>query len=93
MDVHSKEGQPPYSPDLAPADFALFPQLKRHLRGHVHANRDHLEHEVRWVLIHLIPRQVYADATDSMISRWEKCVISGSKYVEKVSLPDDDESG
>ena len=24
---------PPYSPDLAPSDFFLFPQLKKHLRG------------------------------------------------------------
>jgi len=26
--------QPPYSPDLAPSDFWLFPKLKRPLRGH-----------------------------------------------------------
>jgi len=26
--------QPPYSPDLAPCDFWLFPKLKRPLRGH-----------------------------------------------------------
>ena len=25
---------PPYSPDLAPADFFLFPKLKTTLRGH-----------------------------------------------------------
>ena len=24
---------PPYSPDLAPSDFHLFPRLKKHLRG------------------------------------------------------------
>jgi histone-lysine N-methyltransferase SETMAR len=83
---------PPYSPDLAPADFALFPQLKRHLRGHVHVSRDHLEQEVRRVLVHVIPRQIYADAIDCLFRRWEKCVQSGGNYVEKASLPDDDES-
>ena len=25
---------PPYSPDIAPSDFYLFPKLKSHLRGH-----------------------------------------------------------
>jgi hypothetical protein len=25
---------PPYSPDLAPCDFFLFPKLKIHLKGH-----------------------------------------------------------
>ena len=25
--------QPPYSPDMAPSDFYLFPKLKSHLRG------------------------------------------------------------
>jgi len=25
---------PPYSPDLAPCDFFLFPKLKTHLKGH-----------------------------------------------------------
>ena len=26
--------QPPYSPDLSPCDFFLFPRLKNHLKGH-----------------------------------------------------------
>ncbi|EFN60286.1 hypothetical protein EAG_04365, partial [Camponotus floridanus] len=26
--------QPPYSPDLSPCDFFLFPRLKTHLKGH-----------------------------------------------------------
>jgi histone-lysine N-methyltransferase SETMAR len=28
--------QPPYSPDLAPADFFLFPKVKSSLKGHLH---------------------------------------------------------
>lgn len=82
---------PPYSPDLAPADFAIFPQLKRHLRGRVYDNRDHLEEEVRRVLFYGISRQCYADAIDGMIKRWEKCVAAGGDYVEKATLMDDDE--
>ncbi|KAJ7338607.1 hypothetical protein JRQ81_012509, partial [Phrynocephalus forsythii] len=26
--------QPPYSPDLVPCDFHLFPKMKEHLKGH-----------------------------------------------------------
>lgn len=82
---------PPYSPDLAPADFALFPELKRQLRGRVHDSRDHLESEVKRVLLYQIPRSLYANAIDKMRARWEKCVMSGGDYVEKASLPNDDE--
>lgn len=81
---------PPYSPDLAPADFALFPELKRQLRGRVHSSRDHLEAEVRRILMHQIPRTVYANAIDKMLARWEKCIMSGGDYVEKAALPTDD---
>ena len=32
---------PPYSPDLAPSDFFLFPSLKKHLKGQrSHSNED-----------------------------------------------------
>jgi hypothetical protein len=31
--VHSAMGHPPYSPDLALADFKLFPKLKNVLKG------------------------------------------------------------
>uniref|UniRef100_A0A1B6CNN9 Mos1 transposase HTH domain-containing protein n=1 Tax=Clastoptera arizonana TaxID=38151 RepID=A0A1B6CNN9_9HEMI len=39
-------GHPPYSPDLAPSDFHLFPHLKQHLRGRTFANDDELKEEV-----------------------------------------------
>ena len=31
--TNSIVAHPPYSPDLAPSDFCLFPLLKEHLRG------------------------------------------------------------
>ena len=33
---------PPYSPDLAPCDFWLFPKLKKHLSGREFESRAHL---------------------------------------------------
>ncbi len=41
---------PPYSPDLAPCDFALFPKLKSHLRGHRFATIASVQKEVRNIL-------------------------------------------
>jgi transposase len=37
---------PPYSPDLAPSDFVLFPKLKSELRGHHFRTDDEVIHAV-----------------------------------------------
>lgn len=80
---------PPYSPDLAPSDFSVFPALKSLLRGRIHASRASLEDTVRHVLLHEIPRQTFADAIDSMCKRWTKCINLRGDYVEKMSCPDE----
>ena len=77
---------PPYSPDLAPADFCLFPKMKALLRGHLFDNRDNLEREVRRVLLYELPKEVYSDAINSLRLRWQKCVQLNGGYVEKVSV-------
>ena len=41
---------PPYSPDLAPSDYALFPHMKKFLRGRRFTSREELENEARSVL-------------------------------------------
>ena len=35
--------QPPYSPDLSPCDFVLFPKLKFHLKGRHFGTVEHIE--------------------------------------------------
>jgi transposase len=41
---------PPYSPDLAPLDFHLFPKMKRHLGGQrFHANEDVQNEVKKWL--------------------------------------------
>jgi len=35
---------PPYSPDLAPSDYHLFPNLKQHLRGQRFSTDDELKY-------------------------------------------------
>lgn len=42
--------QPPYSPDLAPADFSLFPKLEKPLRGHRFNSIDEIQPESKKVL-------------------------------------------
>ena len=74
---------PPYSPDLAPADFAIFPQIKKLLRGRVFKNRSELEDFTRRVILHEMPRTVFAQAIDGMLSRWQRCVQLNGDYVEK----------
>lgn len=74
---------PPYSPDLAPADFAIFPKMKKLLRGRIFANRGDLEALTRHVLVHEMPRSDFASAIDDMHSRWLKCVQLSGDYVEK----------
>ena len=74
---------PPYSPDLAPADFALFPRMKRLLRGRIFENRECLEHEVRRPLLFELPREDFATAIDEIARHWQKCLKIGGGFVEK----------
>jgi histone-lysine N-methyltransferase SETMAR len=76
----------PYSPDLAPRDYAIFPSLKKHLRLRIFESRDNLEGEVRRVLMHEIPLRAYVDAIDSLFTRWTQCCRQGAGFVEKVSV-------
>ena len=81
---------PPYSPDLAPADFALFPRLKKLLRGRVFENRENLEREVRRTLLFDIQREEFASAIDHLFQRWQKCVKIRGDFVEKVHTTEED---
>jgi transposase len=41
---------PPYSPDLAPLDFHLFPKMKKHIRGQrFHSNEDAENKVKKWL--------------------------------------------
>ena len=75
---------PPYSPDLASADFALFPNLKKLLRGRIFENRDYLEREVRRTINFDIPRNDFAKVIDDLHYRWQKCLQVKGDYVKKV---------
>jgi len=75
---------PPYSPDLAPSDFALFKELKAHLREIKHfADADELKNCVNDFIFNL-KNEFFTKSFDDLVSRWEKCVYVEGSYVEKL---------
>ncbi len=76
---------PPYSPDLAPCDFAIFPHLKKQLRGHRFANIQEVQDRVRLILRQTEP-EVFYNAIRSMAFRWKKCVAARGEYFEGCNI-------
>ncbi len=77
---------PPYSPDLAPCDFSLFPKLKDALRGHRFQNVEDLKTGTLRT-INSMHEQVFAQAIADMTIRWEKCVRAKGEYFEGSHIP------
>ena len=73
----------PYSPDLAPMDFEIFPRLKKELRGVRHENRHELQQHVQNV-VRGFDRQLYGTVFDKWISRHQKCIDAKGQYFEKL---------
>ena len=73
--------QPPYSPDLAPCDFFLFPRLKGIIKGirftDVKAIKEAVTRELR-----AIPIQAFQDCMASWQRRMESCVEKQGDHFE-----------
>ena len=74
---------PPYSPDLAPCDFYLFPTIKAQLRGRKFDDVDDLPVIVRETIRRIAPED-YKNCFYSWVRRWEKCVRCAGEYFEKM---------
>ena len=74
---------PPYSPDLAPCDFALFPRLKSELRGHSFKSVLELKTAVNQT-IGSYKSDWYQSVFDSWVYRHEKCLKEKGEYFEKM---------
>uniref|UniRef100_G1KYT3 Histone-lysine N-methyltransferase SETMAR n=1 Tax=Anolis carolinensis TaxID=28377 RepID=G1KYT3_ANOCA len=73
---------PPYSPDLAPSDFHLFPIMKENLWGHYNASDEDVERTVRcWLRKKSV--DFFCDGFRKLVHRWQKCIQLSGKYVEK----------
>ena len=75
---------PPYSPDLAPSDFHLFPRLKEPLRGKNFSSLEEMKEAVE-LWRKNTKRTFYEDGLFSLLKRWRKCIASGGDYIEKLS--------
>jgi [histone H3]-lysine36 N-dimethyltransferase SETMAR len=73
---------PPYSPDLAPCDFFLFPKLKEHLKGQHFTNDEEVKAEVRRWCRGKRP-DFFLDGMHQLVHRWRVCVDKDGDYVEK----------
>ena len=72
---------PPYSPDLAPADFFLFPKVKSELAGRTLTAESF---KTSWEgVVRTIAKDEFAGAFRRWMERCEKCVRIGGDYVEK----------
>jgi len=72
---------PPYSPDLAPADFFLFPKLKTTLKGcHFQTIEEIQESEIRE--LRAITESVFQEAFQQWKKHWEWCIASRRDYFD-----------
>ncbi len=81
---------PPYSPDLAPLDYFLFPRLKAMFRGFRHESVEDMEDAVKQALRE-IPEEDFAATIDSLPVHWMKCLASEGGYFEGRHVPIDPE--
>ena len=64
---------PPYSPDLSPCEFFLFPRLKKMLSGNKYMSRSSLGSAI-YQCLQQIPKEDYLSAFRYWVKRLQKCV-------------------
>ncbi|XP_014483746.1 PREDICTED: uncharacterized protein LOC106746967 [Dinoponera quadriceps] len=73
---------PPYSPDLAPSYFLLFPNLKKFVSGKRFASNEEVERTVD-EYFNSLPESHFREGIPMLKKRWTKCVEVKGDYVEK----------
>ena len=69
--------QPPYSPDLAPSDFWLFPKL----RGCRYETIEEMKEAVTKV-IDTLTQEDFHGAFQELLEQYNKCIAAGEDYFE-----------
>jgi hypothetical protein len=72
---------PPYSPDLAPCDFFLFPKMKLKLKRRRFDTIEEIQAESQRVLDTLTEKD-FQDAFQKCRRRWDLYLHAGGKYVK-----------
>jgi hypothetical protein len=73
---------PPYSPDLAPCDFASFPELKMKLKGRRFETVSDIRRESQAVL-DSIKENDFHSAFEAWKKQWDRCMHSQGHYFEE----------
>ena len=74
---------PAYSPDLAPSDYHLFSNVKKHLRG----QRFSTDNELKYATEEWLKEQselFYFTGIEKLRDRYKLCIEKGGDYVEKL---------
>lgn len=72
---------PPYSPDLAPADFWLFPKLKLAMKGEHYESIEEIQSTVTGVL-DKVPKNDFQLCFESFYRRFQRCINDEGMYFE-----------
>ena len=72
---------PPYSPDLAPWDFCLFPKLKEKLRGCRYETIEEMKETVTKV-IDTLTQEDFHSTLQKLLERYNKWIAAGGDYFE-----------
>ena len=73
---------PPYSPDLAPSDYYLFPNLKRWLCGKRFESNDEVKLETE-AYFEGLEKSFYLNGIEKLKDRYTRCIELNGEYVEK----------
>ncbi|UYV70267.1 hypothetical protein LAZ67_7002330 [Cordylochernes scorpioides] len=76
---------PPYSPDLAPFDFFLFPRLKREMKGKHWETVENIQHHVT-TFLRSIPVEEFQGASQAWQTSLLKCIDAGGMDRTGVTL-------
>ena len=71
----------PYSLDLAPCDFCLFPKLEEKLRGCRYGTTEVMKEAVTKV-IDTLTQEDFHGALQKLLERYNKCIAAGGNYFE-----------
>ena len=73
--------QPPYSPDMAPRDFFLFPKIKRISKGRRFTAIGDIK-RASLKELKAIPKIEFEKCFEDWKKRWHKCIISNGDYFD-----------
>ena len=73
---------PPYSPDLAPCDFHLYPTLKKNIKGRRFDSAQAALDAVQGILKRM-SEEGFQGVYEKWQERWLKCIKLGGEYIER----------